>query len=116
MSDEGSATGLLHVTSRQDSGTAVLTVTGELDYLTADALGQHITGSLGHRPEVLVLDLTGVRFMDSMGMSLFLGAQRDAHPHTSLRIVPGVAVLRSLQIAGLDQHLPLRTDLDTALA
>lgn len=117
MTEDEPAAGLLCVTSQEAGRATVLTVAGELDYDTADELGRHITESLRHQPAVLVLDLTGITFMDSMGMSLFLGAHRDAPPHTSLRIVPGGrAVLGPLEIAGLDHYLPLCADLEHALA
>jgi anti-sigma B factor antagonist len=73
----------------------VLTVTGELDMATAPALRERLTMATEADATALVIDLRGVRFMDSIGLAAILHARkrlsdagrlaivlsRDSYPH-----------------------------------
>jgi anti-sigma B factor antagonist len=45
----------------------VLVVTGELDMVTAPQLADQVEATLGERPPLLALDLSGTTFIDSSG-------------------------------------------------
>lgn len=51
------------------AGTAVLTVTGEVDILTSPDLGRAVTEQLDTGVQRLVLDLTGIRFRGTSGLA-----------------------------------------------
>ena len=86
----------------------VVEVTGELDACTAPQLQDTLQAVVRERCPVLVVDLTGVKFMGSAGLGLLADTHEHATPHTTLRIVaPGRATLRPLQITGLDTVLHL---------
>ncbi|GLZ43089.1 STAS domain-containing protein [Actinokineospora sp. NBRC 105648] len=61
-------------TSRREDGSPVLTVTGEIDMNNADTFTEALTSA---SEEPLVLDLTGVDYLDSAGLTvLFVNAER----------------------------------------
>ncbi|RAK27377.1 anti-anti-sigma factor [Actinoplanes lutulentus] len=91
-------------TRRQADGAIVVEVRGNLDAATVDAIRAELMVVLqSDRPRVLVVDLTFVTFMDSMGM----GALVTAH-HAALDIGgrvrlrnPSEFVHRQLRVTGL---------------
>lgn len=92
----------LSITSDSD-GTAF--VVGVIDMHTAESLADHLA-SMGSDSSV-VLDLSGVDFVDSAGLRTILVAHRalaDVGQRLELANVSS-AVGRLLEITGLDDHL-----------
>lgn len=93
----------------------VVHVRGELDLATTPELDEAIGDAVGSGR--LVLDLTECTFVDSSAIRALLGAaraQRQAGGTSSLVAVdPGV--LRALEIAGVEQALPIRASVSDAL-
>jgi anti-sigma B factor antagonist len=81
--------------------------TGEIDSSSAPALRAQLTTVLDLTPAEVVLDLGGVSFLDSAGLSVLAAAHRRATAEdVRLRVlVTGRAVARPLQITGLWQLL-----------
>ena len=87
-------------------GTSVLAVAGEVDSLTApdlrDALGAALAAPDCRR---LVLDLSGVTFLSSAGMSVLLNAREDTRSRSvELRLIglaDNRAVRRPLEVTGM---------------
>lgn len=67
---------------------------------------------------VLVLDLTGTRFMDSQGVRLVGDLRRRLQPGTGMRVVaaPGGVASRVLEVTGLRRDVPVYDNLAEALA
>jgi anti-sigma B factor antagonist len=63
--------GDFEVLTSTSGDTATLTLRGELDMATVDAVEQAIA-AVGDEPRRLVIDLRELRFLDSMGLELFL--------------------------------------------
>lgn len=63
-------------------------------------------------PPEVVVDLQGLRFMDSTGIRMILTAQADCNSWKGrLSIIPGPPnVMKVLQIAGVDTRLNLVSD------
>ncbi|MFI9809998.1 STAS domain-containing protein [Streptomyces sp. NPDC052301] len=106
----------LKITTRDAMTGPVLEITGELDYTTAPDL--HATfAALALRPgQRLVLDLAGMEFCDSSGITALIAARHHAHAaqaDIALASVPH-PTLRVLRIVGLDQIFTLHPDSDTA--
>jgi anti-sigma B factor antagonist len=80
---------------------------GEIDSSSAPALRTELTSVLDLTPPEVVLDLCGVTFLDSAGLSVLAAAHRRATVDgVRLRVlVSGRAVVRPLQITGLWQLL-----------
>jgi anti-anti-sigma factor len=74
---------------RPAPGAVVITVRGELDISGAPALREVLERSVAERPESLVLDLTGVSFMDSIALAVVVQASRSLGHANQLLIVVG---------------------------
>ncbi|MER6129045.1 STAS domain-containing protein [Streptomyces sp. NPDC001795] len=99
-------------------GTTVVELRGEIDILTAPALGAHLDDlSAAARPD-LVLDLHAVSFIDCAGLRLLCRARnRVMERHGRLRLVTDSdRFLRILSGAGLDGVFELYDRLPEALA
>ncbi|MFI9427678.1 STAS domain-containing protein [Streptomyces achromogenes] len=99
----------LKITTRDAAAGPVLEMSGALDYDTAPRL-QALLATLTLRPgQRLVLDLAGVEFCDSSGITALIAAHhhaRAARADVALAAVPP-RVLRTLRIVGLDQIFAL---------
>ena len=60
-----------------DDGRPLVTVAGELDVRTSPALATAIEGLVDDDTPVVVVDLSGVPFMDSSGFGVLLGIHRS---------------------------------------
>lgn len=102
-----------------EDGSHVLTVTGELDMATGPVLGQRIRRPLFWKDvSRLVVDLSGVEFLDSSGTSALVlsYAHADALGRRLAFICPDGSVLRRLRAYGLEERLPLYSTREEALA
>jgi anti-sigma B factor antagonist len=94
----------------------VLRVAGELDLLTTPTLVEACTQELRKRPAVLVIDLTRVTFLASVGMSAIVAAHEEGGDHTKVRVVGGTRdTMRPIRVTGLDNLLSVYPELSAAL-
>ena len=94
----------------------VLRVAGELDLLTTPTLTEACSRELRDRPPMLVIDLTGVTFLASVGMSAIVAAHEEGGDHTKVRVVSGTRdTLRPIHVTGLDSLLSIHPTLPAAL-
>ena len=66
-------------TRPHDASETLLTLSGEIDYETAQDLRTAVTAALDGRIETLVIDLAGVTFLDSTGIGTLVIARRICH-------------------------------------
>ncbi|MFI0718809.1 STAS domain-containing protein [Streptomyces sp. NPDC021224] len=64
------------MTRAEHDGWAVMTVTGEMDLVSSPAVRQQVHDAVADGRRNVVLDLTGVRFCDSSGVGVLIGARR----------------------------------------
>ena len=105
-------------TSERD-GVVVATVTGELDVSIAENAGREIAESVPNSAQGLVVDFSGLGFIDSSGVAMmFTLTRRLESRRQKLRCVapPGSAVARVLDIVEFHRAAPIDTDVDQALA
>ncbi|NBH09964.1 anti-sigma factor antagonist [Amycolatopsis sp. SID8362] len=109
---------LVHVTQERVGDAVVLTVSGEVDLLSASVLGDGITEALAGTPALLVIDLTDVSFLASIGITALLEARRGAGAGTRVRVVAPEhsVVARTLRLTGLRETLAVTATRDAALA
>jgi anti-sigma B factor antagonist len=95
----------------------VLSVDGEVDMVTAPHLGRAICEALESSATALVIDLTEVTFLASVGMSVLVAAQEaaDAMAVRFAVVADGVATRRPIRLLGIDAVLALHPTLDDAL-
>src|ERR1700745_3091816 len=86
------------VGKHQVDQSVVLTVSGEVDMLSAPQPAGAIPPSLAARPAALIVDLSEVDFLASAGMTVLMTAQDEVVPPTRFAVVaPGAAPRRPLQ-------------------
>jgi anti-sigma B factor antagonist len=88
---------------------SVLRLLGELDLSNKDLLRDAISGALEHGPRVLVLDLSGLSFMDCGGLRVLVQTHKHLAEDQRQLFVAGSRpmVRRLIRITGLDAYLRL---------
>jgi anti-sigma B factor antagonist len=99
----------LLIETRDDNGAVVVALAGEFDLAGIQRFEAELGRLEAESPEVLVVDLTGLEFMDSSGLrALVMADQRARKAERRLAIVPGPpAVRRVFEITALDDRLDL---------
>ncbi|MCO1575165.1 STAS domain-containing protein [Crossiella sp. SN42] len=107
----------VHVTATESEQGVVVAATGEVDLLTTPALQQALEQAVAGHPPVLVVDLTGVSFLGSVGLAALVQILPAAEQGTKVRVVAtSLAVVRPLTVTGLTDLLPVFATVDQALA
>lgn len=109
--------GELSLAEEQAGSTHVIGAAGELDAASAPALGRRLDAAIDAGHEDLLLDLTGLGFLDSTGLGVLLGAKRRlARAGGRLQIACAVpAVLRVFQTTRLDREFTIVPSREQAL-
>lgn len=110
--DDAAAQAIVTALTHPRAGAALLTVTGEIDTVTAPHLEAALDTLLGLDAGVLVADLAGITFLASSGLAVLIqAAHRAERSGRRLRlVVTGRQVRRPLEITGTDQLFDLHTD------
>ncbi|MFG3226897.1 STAS domain-containing protein [Kitasatospora sp. NPDC048194] len=97
---------------------AVATVTGEIDLHTAPGLRTRALELIGQGHRHLILDLSGVGFCDSAGLSALIGIWHGAQEAGGSLILAAVPdrLMRMLAITGVDTLLPHHPNTADALS
>lgn len=87
----------------------VLRLQGELDLCTRDRLRRAISSALKHSPQLLVVDLSALGFMDCSGLSVLIWAHQRLADQEGQLLISGAQpiVHRLIHLTGLDTHLHL---------
>ena len=95
----------LAIESRNENGWAVLQVRGEVDLYTSPQLRDGITELLDQGANRIVIDLSGIEFMDSPGLGvLVVGLKRAKERNGEFALVCREgSVQKILSITGLDR-------------
>ena len=112
------AAGRSEITVQKDvvDGVIVLAVFDVVDGATAPELAAAVGEALASSPTALVIDLTGVTFLASVGMTILMRAKQDAGAEIGFAVVAeGSATRRPLTLVGLDSELSLCLTRDEAL-
>jgi anti-sigma B factor antagonist len=97
-------------------GVAVVSVGGEIDSSTAPAFEAVIAEALEEDPPALVIELSEVIFMASVGLRILAATQENVGKSIQVAVVAdGMATSRPMQLTGLDKLVSLYPTLDAAL-
>jgi anti-anti-sigma factor len=96
----------------------VARLTGELDISVAESTGRKIAEAVPSSARGVVVDMSGLDFMDSSGVSMLFALARQVGSHRQQLCVvapTGRPVSRVLQIVEFDRAAPVREDVDAAI-
>jgi anti-sigma B factor antagonist len=105
---------LLEISTRQYGRYAVVTLRGELDLAGASGLRDRLRTVCEQNEGRVVLDLTDLRFIDSTGLSILVEYHNKTRAAGGrlILLAPRAAVLRILNITGLDERLTIYARLE----
>jgi anti-sigma B factor antagonist len=99
-----------------DDHTIVVEIDGELDVATAPTLKWRLVDALESGGRHLVLDLSGVSFMDSTAIGVLVGVKRHLQAGGRLAIAsPLPDVQKIFEVTGLDASFHISSTVDDAL-
>jgi anti-anti-sigma factor len=97
-------------------GVSVVSISGEIDLVTAPALEQAIAAVIADGPAALVIDLSEVEFLGSVGLKILAATYEELGDFAEFGVVArGPATRRPIHLTGLDKTFPLYPTLDDAL-
>jgi anti-sigma B factor antagonist len=95
----------------------VVRLVGELDLYNAHVVREELLAAATRSPERLVVELSGVTFIDSTGLGVLIESRtRLPNRQAFLLVAPGLETRRALEISGLDRHFAVHDSLDEALS
>ncbi len=101
--------GVLTIEIERDGTQLVVRVDGELDIASSKGFEDELRRALGSDASAVVLDLSGLSFIDSTGLRALVAISAQARASGNpLRILRGPEpVERILEVSGLNRRLPL---------
>jgi anti-sigma B factor antagonist len=108
----------LNVTARRAGEHAVVELRGELDVANSDELRERLSAIRRTHGERLVLDLTGLEFMDSHGLSVIINCYKAAVAAGGglTLAAPRPVVRRTLEVTGLHRRIAVVGTVEEALS
>jgi anti-sigma B factor antagonist len=100
----------------QRNGSAIVRLAGELDLYNADDVRAALAQAIESSPERIVVDMTDVEFVDSTALGVLIEARTKLGPPRLVRAPQQLETRRTLQVSGLDRHLPVHDSVDEALS
>ena len=107
--DERIEAGPLTVHVGADGDAIQITASGELDQATAGVLDRELKKAEATSARQIILDLSGVEFIDSAGLkTLVIAARRSQADSNRFAVAPGTGqVAKMLRLTGIEQILTL---------
>ena len=100
---------------RRDDAVLV-SLAGELDLYNAEEMRGALLEACETGPEVLVVDLEEVRFIDSTALGVLIEARKTMADRGGLRLAaPGLETRRALEVSGLDRVFLVHSNVAEAL-
>ena len=101
-----------------DAGAHVISLRGEIHVSTAPRLAEHLTEAIESGKTRIVLDMSGVEFIDSTGLSVLLNGLRLAGQRQGrlALVCTNPTVLRLFQSPNLDSTFDIFDDRAKAIA
>lgn len=100
----------------QHDGAVVVRLGGELDLFNANDVRHALTGAIEGGAARIVIDMSDVDFVDSTALGVLVEARSKLGHDGVLLAAPQLETRRTLEVSGLDRHLPVHDSVDGALA
>ena len=93
-------------------------LTGEADVTNSDALREVLDAEVAKQPRTMIIDLSGLRFMDSSALHVILRANRvmDRQGGVLALASPREPVAKMLRLTAADQLIPVYPSVREATA
>ncbi|MBE1575298.1 STAS domain-containing protein [Amycolatopsis roodepoortensis] len=100
--EAGQAAPLVVVEAARSKAAITVLVAGDIDISTSSRLRTELFELLGEAPGAAVIDMTGVRFCDSSGLSVLVQLNRHCQEAgIDLSFAPSKVLRRALELTGL---------------
>lgn len=97
-------------------GSVILRLAGELDLYNAEDVRGALAQAVESDPKKIVIDMSEVQFVDSTALGVLIEARSKLGRSDLVLAGPQLETRRTLQVSGLDRHLPVHDSVDDALA
>lgn len=112
-----SASQAISTSVQHSDGIAVLSVGGVVDLATAATLEEVVAGLVDERPTALVIDLSEVTFLASVGLQILVATHEKVSGSGRFAVVAsGPVTARPIQLTRLNDVFGLHATLDDALS
>ncbi|HSI92198.1 MAG TPA: STAS domain-containing protein [Jiangellaceae bacterium] len=108
----------LTLSTRSEDGRTIVEVAGEIDVYTAPRLREQLAELVDSGRYDIVVDMTGVEFLDSTGLGVLVGGLKRVRTHDgSLHLVcTQERILKIFRITGLTKVFPIHDSVSAAVA
>jgi anti-sigma B factor antagonist len=105
------------VEERWHDTTVVLLCFGQIDMVTAPLVEEALVAAQTKQPSAVILDLSAVDFLASIGMGLLIATQDRLAPEVGFAVVAdGPGTSRPLTLIGVADQINMHPTLEAALA
>ncbi len=104
---------------RLEDGVAIATMAGEIDIVNAQNLADEMLGAVPNDALGLVLDISGVRYIDSAGVRMLFGLARrldTCRQRLALLLPEESPLVRLIKITHLGEVATVCADMDECIA
>ena len=107
----------LDITSKVEGNQHIISVKGEIDLYSSTMLREYIFTTIKQQPQVLIVDLDAVRYIDSSGIATMVEALQRANKSETQFKVAGLAknVLEVFELLKLEKVFTIYDSIDEAL-
>jgi anti-anti-sigma factor len=105
------------VEERWHDTTVVLRCSGDIDMATAPLLEEALASAQANQPSAVIVDLSAVGFLASIGMGLLISTKERLAPGVGFAVVAdGPGTSRPLRLIGAADQINMHPTLEAALA
>lgn len=99
----------MEITNSEDAGVTIITLAGRLDTMGVSSIEMAFTAMAVPTGRPVVVDLSGVSFLASLGVRLFISTARALSGRDTEIILfgAGPAVTEIIEMTGLDEIVPV---------
>jgi anti-anti-sigma factor len=88
-------------------GFIVIEAYGEIDMANADEMRRMVDSSVADGADRLIVDLSGIRFMDSTGLNVLIRTSRQLGPGSVGVVVSRPSIRKIFALTGIDEVVPI---------